>query len=221
MKVFVPFVLIVCSMAATAYAQVPEREEAASQVRGVIKTFGYKAKPVRVLLRSLIEIKGKAIGATDDSFDLKPKGERTLVRRVRYIDVLTFRGGGVSLNFIPEQNRKPYGRWDDLKNIYPGTPIVLALNDGTAIDGWSHSATETHLVITERRAHARRDIPREQIIAFYGLLGVRGGAKSGASKAAYGLGRPDLLTTAVGIGVGAIIGALAKDNGTPVLVFAK
>ncbi len=226
MKVFGFLVLILSSLAAGADSQVLEREEAATRVRTLIKNFGYKPQPVRVLLRSLIELEGKAVGATQDSFDLKGKGKRTLVRRVLYVDVLTFRGGGVLLNFIPTPTRKSYGLWDDINDLYPATPIAVVLTDGTVVEGWSNSATETHLVMTERGPHTRREIQREQIAAVYGLIGGCGGVKLGASKGAelggsMGSARRDPLAAGVGAGIGAIIGALIKNKGTPILVFSR
>jgi hypothetical protein len=61
------------------------------------------------------------------------------------------------------------------------------------------------------------------VAAFFGLLGGNSGVKAGAAKGSEGLLQPggDAILGGAGAGIGAIIGALMKSGGRPVLVYSQ
>ena len=103
-----------------------------------------------------------------------------------------------------------------------GAAAWTTLFDGKSLKGFSNSATESALVIVDANGRERIDIPRDRVVAFYGLLGGYGGVKKGASKGAEALhtGSRDKLPGLVFAGVGALVG-LAKSDGRPVLIYSK
>jgi hypothetical protein len=66
------------------------------------------------------------------------------------------------------------------------------------------------------------DVPRDRVVAVYGLVGGYGGVKKGASKGSEGLhtGSRDKLPGLVFAGVGALVG-LVKSDGRPILIYSK
>lgn len=193
------------------------REEQADAVRTIVKNLAPGTR-VTFLTRPLIVTSGKVLNSRPDSFDLR-SGKRILL--VKYINVLEIKGGGWAYSSIPADHAKPFGLWDDIDLIYPGTKILVLLENGRAHIGFANSATAEHLVMLEREKKERFDIRREDIKAVYGLIGGYGGVKAGGSKGAEAMhaGR-DKLLGGVMAGVGALMG-LAKSEGRPVLVFSK
>jgi hypothetical protein len=179
------------------------------------------ARPkVSVLFRSLVTSGGRLVKFDADSFYLK-KNRRYY--RSFYRDVLEFRCGGKFVSNVPDPSARAHGSWGDIRQVYGGTPILVILTDGRTVEGFSNSATDSHLIIIERKTHTRLDLPREEVAAFFGLIGGRGGVKTGAAKGSEGLLQPggDPILGGVGAGIGAIIGALAKSDGRPMLVYSR
>ena len=173
-----------------------------------------------VLSRSLVNAQGQLTKFDDESLYLK-KNKRYV--RILYRDVLSVRCRDRSVNHIPDPSTRPHGAWRDINQVYPGTGILVVLSDGSIVKGLSNSATETHIIIFDRKTKARRDIERESVSAFYGLLGARGGVKAGASKGTEGAlpSQTDPLFTIAGAGIGAIIGAITKTDGRPILIYSR
>ena len=103
---------------------------------------------------------------------------------------------------------------------FGGTKVLVMLADGRHIRGFSNSITDTHLVMLDSEAKRRLDIPRDQISAFVGFTLSRGGAKKGALRAANELHRAPILG-ALGMGIGAIVGALTKVERGAVLIYSR
>ena len=135
-----------------------------------------------------------------------------------YSAVLAMSGGGQELSFVPDPETRGYGSWSDVASIFSGTRILVAFSDGTSVKGFSNSATATHLIMIDEKGRQRVDVPREKIVAVWGLIGGYGGVKKGASQGAEAMhaGRDKLLGAAL-TGVAALIG-LAKSDGRPILI---
>lgn len=180
-----------------------------------------QARPkVSVLFRSLVPADGRLVKSDADSFYLK-KNRRYY--RSLYRDVLEFRCGGKFVSNVPAPSDRAHGSWGDIRQVYGGTRILVILTDGRTVEGFSNSATDSHLIIIERKAHTRLDLPRDQVAAFFGLIGGRGGAKAGAAKGSEDLLQPggDPILGGVGAVIGAIVGALAKSDGRPILIYSR
>jgi hypothetical protein len=121
----------------------------------------------------------------------------------------------------PIQAARAHGAWSDINQVYAGTKILVVLTDGKSLKGFSNSATESALVIVDANGRERIDIPRDRVVAFYGLLGGYGGVKKGASKGAEGLstGSRDKLPGLVFAGVGALVGLVQKRRTSRVDLF--
>ena len=195
------------------------RSQQAKEVKEMVEGFGDKAAKVTLLSRSLIVAKGKIIRSRDGSFDLRINGR---VTTVPYAAVLEMHGDGRSVSFVPESEARNFGEWRDIGHIYAATRILVITSDGSHVKGFSNSITDTQLVMIDEKGRERVDVPREKIIAVYGLIGGYGGVKAGASKASDGLhtGGRDKLLGGVFAGVGALAG-LVKSDGRPVLVYSR
>jgi hypothetical protein len=192
------------------------------RVKSSISRLSAKNKNVALLLRSLLEFRGKVASFSDDEFELgfKNKEGKKLRKSIAYSDVLALDGGGEQLSQIPAVTKKPHGNWHDIGMVFSGTKILVTLNDGRYIKGYSNSITDTHLVLLDRDSARRLDLPREQISAYVAFTLSRGGAKKGAKWSAKELGREPVLG-AIGVGIGAIVGALTKVEGRPILIYSQ
>ncbi|MEP7148084.1 MAG: hypothetical protein ABI857_04310 [Acidobacteriota bacterium] len=199
--------------------QVDERSRQAEKVRNVVEGYGQKPTKVTLLARRIIVAKGKIIRFRDGSFDLKIR--RRVVTTVPYDSVLEMSGGGTSLSFVPASSARNYGSWEDVGGVYPNSKILIVRKDGKSVKGFSNSITEDRLIMIDEKGRERVEVPREEILAFYGLVGGYGGVKAGASKGAEGMttGRDHLLD-GIFAGLGALVG-LAKSEGRPVLIYSK
>ena len=184
----------------------------------MIEAFGPKPTKVTLLSRRLIVAKGKIIRSRPGTFDMKVNGR---VTTVPYAAVLEMQGGGQSISFVPASDARNYGYWHDVGSIYPASRILVLTTDGKLVKGFSNSITETLLVMIDEKGRERVEIPRDKILAVYGLMGGYGGVKAGASKGAEGMhtGSQPLLS-GLFAGVGALVG-LAKSDGRPVLVYSR
>jgi hypothetical protein len=195
------------------------RSEHADEVRRMVESFSEKPTRVTLLSRSMIVAKGKIIRSRSGSFDLRINGR---VTTVPYAAVLEMHGGGRTISFVPDNETRSYGEWEDLGHIYAATRILVLTSDATHVKGFSNSITDARLIMIDQKGRERVEVPREKIIAVYGLIGGYGGVKAGASKGAEGLhtGSRDKLLGGVFAGVGALIG-LVKSDGRPILVYSK
>jgi hypothetical protein len=189
-------------------------------VRTFIRECAPARKKVNVLFRSLVESDGRLVKFDADSFYLK-KGRKYF--RSFYQDVLEIHGCGKAVSFVPDPSARPHGSWSDVNRVYAGTKILVILTDGRSVEGFSNSATNSHLIIIDRKTDSRLDLPKERVAAFFGLVGGRRGAKAGASKGSEGLLQPggDPILGGAGAAIGAIIGALTKSDGRPLLIYSK
>jgi hypothetical protein len=191
---------------------------ATERLASSIRRLATRSGKATILTRRLVAYSGKIVAADDESFFLKVK-KRSFP--LKYADVLEFSGGGENLSLVPELTKKPHGTWGDVDRVFPGTKIIIVTGDGKIIKGLANSATTEAVIFMERERHERMDIPRNRVVAVYGLIGGYGGVKKGASKGAEGAtsGRNQLLD-GVFAGVGALLG-LAKSDGQPILVYSK
>lgn len=195
-----------------------DRAQSADKVRSLAIKLAARSGKATVLTRRLVVYSGKIVAADEESFFLKVK-KRT--SPLKYADVLEFSGGGEQLSLVPELTKKSHGAWDDVNKVFPGTKIVVVMDDDKVIKGLSNSATSEIVIFIERGRHERMDVARNRVVAFYGLVGGYGGVKKGASKGSEGMttGRDQLLD-GVFAGVGALIG-LVKSDGRPILIYSK
>src|SRR5829696_7155413 len=203
-------IILIATFPFQALPQDDVRSRQAEKVGAVIQGFGQKATKITMLSRSLIGAKGKIIKTRKDSFDLKSRGRITTVP---YAAVLELQGGGQSLSLVPERTTRNHGSWEDVGRIYPSTKIFIIFTDGNSVKGFSNSTSETRLVMFDEKGRERVELPRDQILAVYGLIGGYGGVKSGASKGAEGMATGSRETTLLGAvfaGIGALVG-LAKS----------
>jgi hypothetical protein len=212
-------ILLYCAFGAHAQISPVDHKE---QVKASISRLSSNRKSVSLLLRSLLEFRGKVVSLSDDEFGLRFKNKegKTLRKSIDYSEVLALNGGGERLSQIPAVTRKPHGTWDDIGKVFSGTKILIALKDGRHIKGYSNSVNDTHLVLLDRESEQRLDLPRDQVAAFVAFTLSRGGAKKGAKWAAKELGREPILG-ALGMGVGALVGALTKAGEQPILIYSR
>jgi hypothetical protein len=175
---------------------------------------------VSVLFRSLVSSEGKLTKFDEDSFYLK-KGRKYF--RSFYRDVLEIRSGDKFLSNTHDPSTPSHGAWSDINQIYPATRILVVLTDGRIIKGFSNSATASQLIMIDNKTDIRLDVPKDQVAALFGLIGGNGGIRSGAAKGSEGLLQPggDPIVGGIGAVIGAIIGALTKSDGRPVLVYSR
>ena len=215
-------IVLLSILALSAQAGVSQnvRDRETQDVKKFIGAFATTRPKVRVLFRSLVSSEGKVMNFDDDSFYLK-KGRKYF--RSFYRDVLEIRSGDKFVSNVHDPATRSHGTWNEVNQIYPGTAILIVLMDGRTVKGFSNSATETHLIMIDNKPNARLDVPRDSVAAYFGLIGGRGGAKSGAAKGSEGHLQPggDPILGGIGALIGAIIGALAKSDGRPVLVYSR
>ena len=73
----------------------------------------------------------------------------------------------------------------------------------------------------DEKGRERVDVPRDRIVAVFGLIGGYGGVKKGAAKGTEGMtGRTDVLPAGIFAGIGALVG-LVKSDGRPVLIYSR
>jgi hypothetical protein len=214
------FALLILVLFATPFA-VWSQDDARQQVeklRTLVQSFGPRPTKVAILGRTLIVTRGKIVRSREASFDLKHNGG---VTTIFYENVLELGSAKGSISFVPDRATRNHGSWIDIGRIYPGTKVLLIYGDGTSARGFSHSITETHLVMFDKNGRERVDVHRDKIAAFYGLVGGYGGVKAGASKGAEGMTNDrDVLLDGVFAGIGALVG-LAKSDGRPILIYSK
>jgi hypothetical protein len=187
-------------------------------VRAVVSVCAQERRKTNVLFRSLAYAKGRLFHFDDEFFYLT-NGKQD--RRLSYRDVLEMRCGDSFVSNMPDPSTKPYGKWEDVGRVFAGTRIVVLLEDGKSVRGFSNSATASGLVIVDDKGRERVDIARSRIVSFYGLLGGYGGVKKGASKGAEGMATGgDPLLSGAFAGIGALLG-LVKSDGHPILIYSK
>ena len=220
MKPLIVFTVFLFGAAVTS-AQVDPPDHA-QRVKVLMSRLHTNNKNVALLLNSLLEFRGKVASLSDDEFELRFKDTegKKLRKSFAYEDVLAVNGDGEKLSQIPDVTKKPHGDWHDIGKVFSGTKILVALNDGRHIKGYSNSVSNTHLVMLDRESEQTLDLPRDQVTGFVAFTLSRGGAKNGAKWAAKELGRDPILGT-LGVGIGAIVGAMTKVEGRPILVYSR
>ena len=75
----------------------------------------------------------------------------------------------------------------------------------------------------DNKTNSRLDVPRDNVAAYFGLIGGRTDARAGAAKGSEGLLQPggDPILGGIGAALGAIIGALTKSDGRPILIYSR
>ena len=219
-RVLFSFVLIgTCILTASAQT---DRKAQAEEVKTAVFAYPGKTDDVSLMLRSLVQLKGPIARIDTDNFDLqfRTKGGKRVFQTIRYTDVMYLRYGKTELSFIAPPEQKQFGNWRDINAVYPGTRIFIILEGDRTFEGWSNSATEENLIVLSEGANRRVEIPLKDVVAFYGVLGRSGGAKSGAAWGAEGILHAPLLGLAA-TGVGAILGEALRNSGTPILIYSK
>ena len=212
-------ILLCCAIGAFAQVGPVDHED---QVKASISRLSSNRKNVSLLLKSLLEFRGKIVSLSDDEFGLRFKNKegRTLRKSIAYSEVLALSGGGERLSQIASVSKKPHGNWQDIGKVFSGTKILIILNDGRHIKGYSNSVNDTHVVLLDRESEQRLDVRREQISGFVAFTLSRGGAKKGAKWAAKEMGSHPILG-GLGIGLGALVGALTKVGEQPILIYSR
>jgi hypothetical protein len=196
------------------------RDRETQAVKTFIAENASRRPKVNVLFRSLVSSEGKLAKLDEDSFYLK-KGRKYF--RSFYRDVLEMRAGKKFVSNVHAPSTPSNGSWNDINQIYPATRVLVVLTDGRIVKGFSNSATDSHLIMIDNKTDIRLDVPKEKVAALFGLIGASGGIKSGAAKGSEGLLQPggDPIVGGVGAVIGAIIGALTKSDGRPILVYSR
>ena len=219
MQAFALLTLVLFVLPVAALSQDDIRRQQIERVRALVRSFGPGPTKVAILTRTMIATRGKIVRSRETSFDLKHNDG---VTTIFYDNVLELGSEKGSISLVPDRASRNHGSWSDVGRIYPGTKILVVYNDGSTAKGFSHSITETVLIMVDKNGRERVDVPRDRIQAFYGLIGGYGGVKAGASKGAEGIhtGSRDKLPNLVATGVGALIG-LAKSDGRPILIYSR
>ena len=196
------------------------REPDLKQVKTLIRDGVSGHKKATILFRSLVASEGRLEKFDSDSFYVK-RGRKYF--RSFYKDVLEISTSGKTVSLVPDPITRPYGSWSGIGQVFAGTKILVVLNDGRSVKGFSNSATDTHLVMIDNKTDARLDLPKERVAAFIALLGGFRGAKQGAAKGSEGLLQPggDAILGGAGAGIGALLGALMKSDGRPILIYSR
>ncbi|HKP68686.1 MAG TPA: hypothetical protein VJV05_05340 [Pyrinomonadaceae bacterium] len=209
-------ILLVTTFAASSQDDIRARE--IERVRVLVQAFGPKPTKVTLLTRQLIVTHGKIVRSRETSFDLKHNGGVTTIFYENVLELGTSKG---SVSLVPDRAARNYGRWEDVSVIYPGTKILLIYPEGKFAKGFSNSVSQTHIIIVDKKGRERVDVPREKIVAVYGLVGGYGGVKAGASKGAEGMTNDrDVLLDGIFAGVGALVG-MVKSDGRPILIYSR
>jgi hypothetical protein len=124
---------------------------------------------------------------------------------------------------VPDPQTRPYGEWREINQVYAGTRIMIVLNNGTTVKGMSNSATDSHLIIFDPETNSRRDIAKSDVAAYFGMIGGNPGARSGAAKASEGMltAGGDVILGSIAAAIGALVGAVTKSGGRPVLIYSR
>ena len=210
--------LLALVIAPAVVAQDKQAEIAA--VKSLVDQCGPARAKASLISRSLVNAEGKIAKFDAESLYFK-RGKKYV--RVLHRDVLEIRCNDKTVSNVADPLTRPYGTWSEINQVYAATKIIVVLADGTSVRGMSNSATDTHLIIFDPKINARRDIPKEQVRAIVALIGGGGGARAGAAKGSEGMldiGGDAILSVAAA-GVGAIIGALTKSDGRPILVYSR
>ncbi len=216
-------VLLALVIAAPVSAQ-SDRQNHTALITTALNSDNAKKADVELLLRSLVQLKGRVLIAKEDSFDFrfKTKGGTKTSKSINYDDVVYLKHKDKVISSIPSFDASPFGYWDDIKQIYPGTRIVVMLEGNRTFEGWSNSAIGDKLIVLNEKADKTVEIERKDVVAFYGMLGGYGGVKKNASKATEGMsssGGNQLVGGAL-VGVAALLGMI-KSDGRPILIYSK
>lgn len=197
-----------------------DKQAEIAAVKTLVDQCGPASAKASLLTRSLVKAEGKIVKFDAESLYFK-RGKKYV--RVLHRDVLEIRCNDKTVSNVADPLTHPYGTWNEINQVYAATRIIIVLTDGTSVRGMSNSATDTHLIIFDPKTNARRDIPREQITAIIALVGGGGGAREGAAKGSEGMlsSGGDALLSVAAAGIGAIVGALMKSDGRPVLVYSR
>lgn len=209
---------ILSILSTAAFAQNREFETAA--VRDLVDVCGPLKSKANILTRSLVKTEGRIAKIDNDSLYFK-RG-RTYFR-ILHRDILEIECNNRSVSNVADPKTRPYGDWHDINQIFAATKIAVVLTDGTVVKGRSNTATDSHLVIFDPTTNARRDIPKDQVAVLFGLTGGNPGIRTSASKASEGaldVGGDAIIGLAAA-GIGAIVGALVKSDGRPVLIYSR
>jgi hypothetical protein len=193
-----------------------DRNAEVEAVRNLVYQCGPARSKATLITRSLVKAEGKLAKFDAESvyFRRDHKYFRTLYR-----DVFEIRCQDKTVSHVPDPLTRPHGAWSDINQVYAGTKIVVVLTDGTSVKGMSNSASDTHIIMFDPQTNARRDIPKDQVAAFIGVIGARSGAAEG-SEGMLDVGRDPILSLAAA-GIGAIIGTILKGDGRPILVYSR
>ena len=197
-----------------------DKQAEIAAVKNLVDQCGPAKGKADILTRSLVKAKGKI--AKFDADSLYFKRERKYFR-ILHRDILEIECQGKSVSNAADPLTRPYGDWRDINEVYAATKIAVVLTDGTTVKGRSNSATDTHVIIFDPQTNTRRDIPKDQVAALFGLIGGNPGARTGAAKASEGMlyAGGDAVLGLAAAGIGAIVGALMKSDGRPVLVYSR
>lgn len=205
-------------MTAAVFSQDKQAETLA--VKNLVYECGPSMPKATLLTRSLVKAEGKL--AKFDADSLYIRRDRKYFRTL-YRDVLEIECRDKSVSNVPDPLTRPFGEWKEINQVYAATKIAVVLTDGTIVKGRSNTATDSHLVIFDPQTNTRRDIPREQVAVLFALIGGNAGARSGAAKASESMLNVggDAIMTVAAAGIGAIVGALMKSDGRPILVYSR
>lgn len=218
MRGFALLTLVLFLMPVTASSQDDVHRQQGEQVHSLVRSFGPRPTKVAILTKTMIVIRGKIVRSRGPSFDLK---HNDAVTTIFYDNVLELGSGKGSVSFVVDRATRNHGRWEDVGRIYPGTKILIAYSDGKTGRGFSHSVSETHLIMFDKNGRERVDVPLEKVRTVYALIGGYGGVKAGASKGAEGMTNDrDVLLDGIFVGVGALVG-MAKSDGRPILIYSR
>lgn len=215
-KAVIIFLLLVAAPAALSQ----DRNAEIAAVKNLVDQCGPGRSKATLITRSLVKAEGKL--AKFDAESLYFKRDRKYFRTL-HRDILEIHCQDKTVSHVPDPLKSPHGAWGDINQVYAGTKIVVVLTDGTSVKGMSNSASDTHIIMFDPQTNARRDIPRDQVAGFIGVIGGGGGARSGAARGSEGMldvGRDPILSLAA-TGIGAIIGAILKSDGRPILVYSR
>jgi hypothetical protein len=126
------FITVLLFMPVSVIPQVVDRELQIEQVQTAIGNLVSRNHRAEIMLRDLTELEGTVTAMLDDSFSLKIKGAngRRIEAKILYEDVLEVKGKNVSISFIPDQDLRPYGTWDDVLKINYNHNLEIVFENG-------------------------------------------------------------------------------------------
>lgn len=234
----VVFIILLCLAYISVSSQVTNRDLQAEQIKTAVKNLGTKSKTrPKVTLWNLMELEGRVTYISDNSFAIKNTNKKFPEKMftVKYGDVLELEIKKVFISFFPDEAQRPFGDWEDVRQLKPGDSLQIELEEGKTARGVFYESADTKLTLLS--GNKTFEFDREKILRVFRLWEqpppiakrIRKGASKGAKAGTIMSRRSSTpgeaiiggIVTVVGAGIGGGVGAVKRVDQKRLLIFAK